>query len=165
MHPCFMKENLCVNFPVLTILSQVISGEKIGAFSPQLIRELRIFCFQETVFIDLEQKRFWNSSSNMDKSVIGPKHLIFACIAIGVEPDVNTKGMVRSLKMATTVGFRLMPFKSASALFQKMYSVIKCSSLLECHYCDAFFSTNSLFFSSNRCWPLMYHWTETRGHC
>ena len=86
--------------------------------------------------------------------VDGPAKLV---MAIGVEPDVNTKGMVRSLKMATTVGFRLMPFKSASALFQKMYSVIKCSSLLECHYCDAFFSTNSLFFSSNRCWPLMYH--------
>ena len=57
--------------------------------------------------------------------MIGPKHLIFACIAIGVEPDVNTKGMVRSLKMATTVGFGLMLFKSASALFRKMYSVIK----------------------------------------
>ena len=42
--------------------------------------------------------------------------------------------MVSSLKMATTVGFGLMLFKSASALFRKMYSVIKCPSLLKCHY-------------------------------
>ena len=67
-------------------------------------------------------------------------------LQLGALCDVNTEGMVSSLKMATTVGFGLMLFKSASALFRKMYSVIKsvpaCSNVTTVPFLH---TTNSVF--------------------